>query len=215
MSTKTKQEALFSTVIRDRHSVRKYDSNWKIPKDELNEILAEATLAPSGANMQTWRFLVIDEQTKKDILLPIANNQEQVVQASAVVAVLGDRQAIDKVDQIYNAAVQAGYMTEQAKSQMIKNIKGYFSDPHSDVVKRSVLIDGSLVSMQLMLSAKAKGYDTVPMLGYNEQAFRKAFGISDRYSTVMLIAIGKAAQPAHPTLRLPLEEVTFWNNMPE
>ncbi|MGP7818724.1 nitroreductase family protein [Niallia sp. 01092] len=215
MSTKAKQEALFSTVIRDRHSVRKYDSNWKMSKDELNEILQEATLAPSAANMQPWRFLVIDDQAKKDILLPIAHNQEQVVQASAVIAVLGDLQLIEKVEQIYSDAVEAGYMTEQAKSQMINNIHGYFSDPHSDIVKRTVLIDGGLVSMQIMLSAKARGYDTVPMAGYSEPAFRKAFGISDRYAAVMLIAIGKAAHPAHTTVRLPLEEVTFWNTMPE
>ncbi|MGG3643417.1 nitroreductase family protein [Bacillus gobiensis] len=215
MSIKVKQESLFSDVIRDRHSVRKYDPNWKLSKDELNEILKEATLAPSGANVQPWRFLVIDDQAKKEILLPIAFNQEQVVQASAVIAVLGDSQAIEKVEQIYSAAVEAGYMTEEAKSQMIKNINGYYSDPHSDIVKRSLLIDGGLVSMQIMLSAKARGYDTVPMAGYSEPEFRKAFGISDRYATVMLIAIGKAAQPAHPTVRLPLDEVTFWNTMPE
>jgi len=55
----------------------------------------------------------------------------------------------------------------------------------------------------------------VPMAGYDEQALRSAFQISDRYAVVMLIAVGKAAQQAHKTVRLPVEEVIFRNAMPE
>ncbi|MFC9774238.1 nitroreductase family protein [Paenibacillus chitinolyticus] len=43
----------------------------------------------------------------------------------------------------------------------------------------------------------------------------EAFNISERYAPVMLIAIGKAAKPGHPTLRLPIEDVTFYNEMPK
>ncbi|MCR8632729.1 nitroreductase family protein [Paenibacillus radicis (ex Xue et al. 2023)] len=215
MSIQVGQAVLFADVVRDRHSVRKYDASWTISKEEMTELLQEATLAPSGANVQPWRFLVIDDAELKKKLLPIAYNQEQVIQASAVVAILGDLQGIDKAEQIYSAAVDAGYMSEEAKEQILQNLRRFYSDPTSEVVKRSSLIDGSLVSMQFMLSAKARGYDTVPMGGYDEKSLRSAFHISDRYSVVMLIAVGKAAQEAHKTVRLPVEEVTFWNAIPE
>ncbi|ETT65684.1 NAD(P)H nitroreductase [Paenibacillus sp. FSL H8-457] len=52
--------------------------------------MRQATLAPSAANLQPWRFLVIDSPELKQKLLPIASNQQQVVEASAVIAVLGD-----------------------------------------------------------------------------------------------------------------------------
>ena len=215
MSIQVGQAALFADVVRERHSVRKYDPSWTISREEMAELLQEATLAPSGANLQPWRFLVIDEAELKQKLLPIAFNQEQVIQASAVVAVLGDLKAIDKAEQIYSAAIEAGYMNEQVKAQILNNLRRFYADPASEAVKRSVLIDGGLVSMQLMLSAKARGYDTVPMAGYDEQALRSAFQISDRYAVVMLIAVGKAAQQAHKTVRLPVEEVIFRNAMPE
>ncbi|MNH45853.1 putative NAD(P)H nitroreductase YodC [compost metagenome] len=65
--------------------------------------------------------------------------------------------------------------------------------------------------MQLMLAAKAKGYDTVPMGGFNPEQFRELFNIPERYVTVMLIALGKAAAEGRSTARLPLDEVAQWN----
>ncbi len=66
-----------------------------------------------------------------------------------------------------------------------------------------------------MLVARAKGYDTVAMAGYDEQKFMEAFCISERYVPIMLITIGKAAKPGHPTVRLAVDEVAFFNKMPK
>jgi nitroreductase len=61
-------EQSFSSVIRERHSVRKYDPHFKISQEEIIDILNEATLAPSSSNMQPWKFLVIqDAETKKEL----------------------------------------------------------------------------------------------------------------------------------------------------
>lgn len=68
--------------------------------------------------------------------------------------------------------------------------------------------------MQLMLVARAKGYDTVPMGGYDQAKFVEAFNIPERYAPVMLIAIGKAAKPGHPTVRLAVDDVAFFNEIP-
>lgn len=57
-----KAEPQFFDVIQDRRSVRYYDSEVKISQEEMKDILRLATLAPSGANLQPWRFLVIDSQ---------------------------------------------------------------------------------------------------------------------------------------------------------
>lgn len=82
MSTELKTEVEFNKVIRERHSVRKYDPSWKISEEEIKEILGEAVLAPSSSNLQPWRFIVITDQELKAQLLPIANNQQQTVEAS-------------------------------------------------------------------------------------------------------------------------------------
>lgn len=211
MSTELKTEVEFNKVIRERHSVRKYDPSWKISEEELKEILGEAVLAPSSSNLQPWRFIVITDQELKAQLLPIANNQQQTVEASAIIAVLGDSEAYRNAEAIYEYAEAAGYVTPEVGAAMAKRSRDGYSSMPVEVLNNIARVDGSLVSMQLMLAAKAKGYDTVPMGGFNPDGFRELFQIPERYITVMLIALGKAAVEGRPTVRLPLEQVTHWN----
>ncbi|MGN7470425.1 nitroreductase family protein [Brevibacillus sp. SAFN-007a] len=204
----------FFEVITERRSVRHYDPTVKISRDELKQMVAEATLAPSSSNLQPWRFLIIDDQALKEKLLPIAFNQKQVVEAAAVIAVLADYEGYKQAEKIYQKAIDAGYMTEETKATLIANIHRRYENRERSQIKDVALVDGGLVAMQFMLVAKARGYDTVPMGGYHDERFKEAFHISDRYETVMLIAVGKAAQPGHPTTRLDVEDITFWNEMP-
>ncbi|MDF2837378.1 MAG: nitroreductase family protein [Paenibacillus sp.] len=209
----TKQALEFSQVVKERRSVRQYDKSYKIAKEELQSLLAEATLAPSSANMQPWKFMVIDDQDLKEQLLPIANNQQQVADASAVIAVLADLEYVEQVEKIYGAAVDAGYMEVAVKETLVANITRVMGSLDASLIKEVALFDCGLVSMQLMLSAKARGYDTVPMAGFDKSKFVEAFNIPARYAPTILIAVGKAAAPGHPTTRLPVEDVTFWNGV--
>ncbi|PTM56412.1 nitroreductase family protein [Desmospora activa] len=211
MSTLLKPD--FHTVVAERGSVRSYDPSVKISREEMAEILKEATLAPSSSNLQPWRFLVIDEPELLKDLHPIAYNQEQVLQASAVIAVLGDMKWYEKGEKIYTLSQKAGYMTEELKQRFIQTAEQLYANMDEDRKASIVDIDAGLISMQLMLIARARGYDTVPMGGYDKEKFIEAFNIPSDYRSIMLIAIGKAAAPAHPTVRLPLEDVVFWNKI--
>ena len=66
METKTDKFAELSNLIRERHSIRHYDPDFKISKDEIRELIQEAVYAPSGNNLQSWRFLVITDQKLKE-----------------------------------------------------------------------------------------------------------------------------------------------------
>lgn len=208
------EQQMFLDVIRERRSVRVYDPTVKISREEMTEILELATLAPSSSNLQPWRFLVIDTPELKEKLLPITFNQQQVVEASAVIAVLGDVESYKKAEKIYGQAVEAGFMPADTAKSFIERTVGMYSSLSPEVARQIVFTDGGLISMQLMLVARSKGYDTVPMGGYDKAKFVEAFGISEQYVPVMLIAIGKAAKPGHPTTRLPIEDVAFFNEMP-
>ena len=205
---------MFLDVIQERRSVRTYDPTVQITREEMVEILELATLAPSSSNLQPWRFLVIDKPDLKQKLLPIAYNQQQVVEASAVIAVLGDVESYKKAEKIYGQAVDAGFMPEDTAKSFIERTVGTYSNLPPEVARQIVYTDGGLISMQIMLIARSKGYDTVPMGGYDQAKFVEAFGISEQYVPVMLIAIGKATKPGHPTTRLPIEDIMFFNEMP-
>lgn len=213
MTAKTElgEQQEFFTVIKERHSVRKYDPAYEMTEEEIQLILNDAIKAPSSSNLQPWRFIVVQDQELKQKLLPIANNQIQVVEASAVIVVLGDIEAYRNVEKIYSLAVDKGYMSEEIKERMVANTLRFYPQAPDQKRRDIALIDGGLVSMQLMLSAKARGYDTVPMGGYDPVQLRELFNIPPRYADVMLIALGKAAVNAHASVRLPLHDIASWN----
>lgn len=205
MNSLIKQD--LSTIIRERHSVRKYDASFKIPREEIEEILSEGILAPSSSNLQPWRFIVIDDQEVKKELRQIANNHEQIETSSAIIAVLGDKEMYHNIEKVYRSNYEAGFMNLETVEQIIQNSKNVYTQASEEIRKNIASFDTGLVSMQLMLIAKAKGYDTVTMGGFDKEKFIKKFNISDRYMPIVLIAIGKAAAPAYQTTRIPLKEI--------
>ena len=203
---------LFAT-IQARHSVKHYDATHQLSREQIEQLLAAAHAAPSSWNLQHWKFFVIDEQSRKEQLLPIAYGQRQVVDASFTVAILGDLQAHLNAERIYGEAVSNGALSADIKDRLIAQINGAYQNPQ--VARDEAILNGSLAAMQLMLAAKAVGLDTCPMGGFNKAQFIEQFAISDRYIPVMLVAIGKAAKPAYPSSRLPLAEMTIWNEFSE
>lgn len=203
----TTTTSYLNKVMQDRKSVRKYESDFKIPQSELEELLVEATTAPSSSNLQPWRFLVIqDEAVKKELRL-IANNQEQVETASAIIAVLGDTEMYNNAEEVYTKNFELGYMDEVTSNMMIENSLKLYSNLPKEVLKNIATFDAGLISMQIMLLAKEMGYDTVPMGGFNKEAFAKRFELTDNLVPIVLIAIGKAAAPAYGSSRLALNDI--------
>lgn len=164
-------------------------------------------MAPSSSNLQPWKFLIIkDEETKKE-LRGIAYNQEQVETASAIIAVIGDSEMYRNAEKVYRSPYEAGYMDETTMARMIENTNRTYPNAPLHARENIASFDVGLVSMQLMLIARARGYDTVPMGGFNKEQFTERFEIDERYTPIVLIALGKAAAPGHPTTRLSIEDV--------
>ncbi|KAA6451795.1 nitroreductase family protein [Bacillus swezeyi] len=195
-------------LLQERSSIKEYDTSVSISKEELTELLNITTKAPSAWNLQHWHFTVFHSQESKDTLLPIAYSQKQVSQASAVVAVLGDLQANLNGEAVYGPLTEAGFMTEEIKHTLLGQINGAYQN--SAFARDAAFTNASLAAMQLMIAAKAMGYDTCAMGGFDKEAFVKEFNIDERYVPVMLISIGKPAKPAHKSSRFDVSEVSTW-----
>ena len=200
----------FKDVVFNRHSVKEFDKDYKIEREEMLQILEEATKAPSSVNLQPWRFVIVESEEGKDKLRPIIKfNTKQNDSSSAMILIFGDMKCYEKTDEIYSMAVEAGYMNEDDKNKSVELFnqvyKSFSKEEMNDVVK----IDSSLAAMQLMLVARARGYDTNPIGGFEKDQLAEAFGLDpDRYVPVMIVAIGKAAYTAHKSPRLDVKDIT-------
>ncbi len=193
-------------ILKERASVKEYDTTHEMTKEELTELLDITTKAPSAWNLQHWHFTVFHSAESKAKLLPIAYNQKQVSQASAVIAVLGDLEANLKGEKIYRELAEQGFITEDIKETLMTQINGAYQS--EQYAREAAYSNASLAAMQLMIAAKAMGYDTCAMGGFSKEAYVKEFNVSGRYEPVMLISVGKAAKEAHKSNRFDIEEVS-------
>ena len=106
-------------VIKARRSIRKYRPE-PIPDDKMGMILDAARLAPSAANRQPWRFVLVQNADRKKVLARAANDQTFLGDAAVIVVAVGDpevsarwheKDTMIAVEHIVLAATALGYGT--------------------------------------------------------------------------------------------------------
>lgn len=203
-------ENKFEDIVFGRKSVRLYDENYKISHEEMLEMIKEATTAPSSVNMQPWRFVVAESDEAKEILRPLIRfNTRQNDTSSAMVMIFGDMLNYEYGEEIYDQAVAEGKMPQEVRDQqlaaIIPHYKALTKEQMNDVVK----IDSSLAAMQFMLVARAHGYETNPIGGFEADQLAEAFGLDkERFVPVMILSIGKAVETGYESVRLAPEKIT-------
>lgn len=72
-------------AIKERKSIRSFERK-PIPKEHLKKLMEAAQLAPSGHNLQPWKFIAVEEQKLKDELVEACNGQEFIADSSVIIA---------------------------------------------------------------------------------------------------------------------------------
>lgn len=73
-----------------RRSVRQFEPNKIISKQDMEDVLKIAMYAPSGCNKQPWEFVVVDDARLKADIVNIHPHASFLKDASAAIVVCGD-----------------------------------------------------------------------------------------------------------------------------
>lgn len=189
-------------AVKQRRSVKKFDPNHQMTDAEINTLMEHTILSPTSFNMQNWRFVVVKDQETKEKLKAASWGQAQVADASIVVLLCGDLNAATKEPERYwrNAPTEV-------QNQIVPMIGKFYQDNEQlqrDEAMRSCGIAGQTV----MLVAKAMGYDTCPMIGFNPQQVAEIINLPEDYVISFMVVVGKALEPARQRAgQLDLSEV--------
>lgn len=198
--------------ILQRKSIRLYDPTVTISEDELKTIILEANQAPSSMNMQPWRYVVIRSKEGKEQLRPaLYGNINQLETSSAMIVIFNDLEKFSLAEKIYTTAYEKGLMPLEVKEKQIANISNLIAKSDKQKLNITGMIDCGLAAMNLMLVAREHGYDTCPIGGFNHEMIYDVTGMSkERYTPVMIVSIGKAAEKGYDSIRLPFEDVAYF-----
>ncbi len=192
-------------TIRARRAVKSYDPAHTLTADEEKQLLELAQQTPSSFNIQHWRFVKVTDKDLRAKIREAAWNQAQVTDASLLLVICADIKAWEKSPERYwqNAPEAAKILVP-----MIANFYGGKEQLQRDEAMRSV----GFVGQTLMLAAKAMGYDSSPMIGFDAARVAELIKLPEDHAIGMMLAIGKGLKPANPKGGyLPLNEILLEN----
>lgn len=181
-------------AIRDRRATPSFDGE-PIPPSDLRQILEAGLHAPSGYNMQPWRFIVVQNPDQRRRLRAASYNQAKVEEASAVIVACGDRDGWRKdLDEMLRMG-RAGGMPESYAAQAAVSVPGYLSSFTHDQMTGWLNKQVMLAFTSMLLTAEVLGYDTAPMEGFEQARVCETLRLPMSYWVVALLAIGHLKGP--------------------
>lgn len=180
-------------VALDRRATNNFAPD-PVPEEFLDAILSLAAQAPSGYNLQPWRFIVVREEENRKRLQKVAFNQPKVAEAPVVVICLGMKEEWkERATEVFREGAERGAgkgdSWERARDSAVNFISS--NVPMPVWVTRHAMI----ATTYLMLAAEAYGFDTAPMEGFDPAGVKTEFGIPEEAEVVALVAIGRATLP--------------------
>lgn len=193
-----------SDAIRARRAVKHFDPDHQLTDQEEAEIKELLRCAPTSFNMQNWRFLFVKDEDLRKNLREAAWGQAQVTDAAALVIICADLHAWrDRPERYWEDAPKE--VAEYLVGAM-EPFYGHKKWQQRDEAMRSV----GIAAQTLMIAAKGMGYDSCPMIGFDEIKVAELINLPENYVVGMMVTIGKAIEPARPKGGyIPDDEVFF------
>lgn len=183
-------------LLLERRSTHQFSSE-EVPEEYLNAILELAAQAPSGYNLQPWRFIVVRDEENRKRLQSVAFNQPKVGQAPVVVIFVGMKEEWKaRADEVFREGAERGAGKVDAWQGYRDSAFGFIEGmQHLPTwVNRHTMI----AFTTMMIAAEAYGFDTAPMEGFDAAGVKREFNLPEEAEVVGLLAIGRAVGAEKP-----------------
>ncbi len=191
------------SVIESRRSIRKFLPD-PIPDEYINEILDAARLAPSGGNIQPWRFVVIKNPEAREKLHDftmgfVANAPLTIVCCSDLDA---SRSYRERYKELRKAGAFEGVILDMPKSSIQKT-----DVMNMDQIKGSLNLNTAIAVEHMVLRATDLGLGSCWVMMFNRKELASWLQLDNNLYPFCLLPIGFADQKPLPRPRKNLDEI--------
>jgi nitroreductase len=171
------------TAIRERRSVRNYRKD-PVSNETILQCIEAARLAPSWANTQVWRFIVVKDPTVKEAMSGAMTQFNPARQA-----LLDAPVAVCLVAQRNLAGLKKG--------EPVTDKGDWF------------MFDCGIAMEHFVLTAWSLGLGTVHVGAFDAKKVEEALAVPEGYSAVSMTPLGYFDDQPDPRPRKPLDEILF------
>jgi len=176
-------------AIQNRRSIRRYQAT---PVDDkaVETVLEAARLAPSWANTQCWRFIVVRDE----------GNRNRIADTLFTSPDIGEKNPAENA--IRSAPVLIVACAEMGKSGF------YNSEPATDKGDW-YMFDVALAMQNLVVAAHSLGLGTVHVGSFDAREVASILKVPDGFCVVEMTPLGYPDQQPKPRPRKELAEIVF------
>lgn len=190
----------FDQVIETRRSIRNFKPE-PVSDEAISELLKAARLAPSGSNIQPWRFIIIRSPEMKE-KLKAATVFRFVSKAPVVIACCADLSALDNRPDRLIELVQAGVFDNV-------EMDGEYTPPerNQEQLLAYLNMNVGIAITHMMLKAVDLGLGTCWIGGFDPMKSKEILALDDNLHVVALLPVGYPERVPAQRPRFPLEHL--------
>ena len=195
----------FEQIVMKRYATKLFDGK-KIPEEKIDKLLELIRYAPSSFNIQPWKIIVVKDQKLKEKLQPATWNQQQIPTCSHLLIFCADTDIAENIDRLEKTMIENGANKEsiQGIMDMMRSFeKGLSAEQKLSWSQRQTF----LALGNALNGAKALGFDSCPMEGFNPAEYSKILNLPKNLVPTALCPVGYAKDTAKGKLRFAKKDV--------
>lgn len=200
-------------AIQKRRSIRKFKTT-PLTTEQINNLLEAARLAPSGCNVQPWRFIIVNDTQLRTKLCEASFDQQFIKDAPIVIVCCSDlhswKESKEKTQELLNRAdINLGEKCEKALMERVE--KTAADSTHERI--SSAMLNVAIAIEHIVLTAVELGLGSCWVRLFDEKKVKQILKLPEYVFVVALLPIGipDEAPPARP--RLPLSKIILQNSI--
>ena len=190
----------FDQVIQTRRSIRNFKPD-PVSDKTIYDILAAARLAPSGSNIQPWRFIIIRSPEMKE-KLKTTTIWRFALKAPVIIACCTDLSAPEG---------RQDRLVELSQAGVFDNVEmgGDYTPPEKtqEQLLAYLNMNVGIAITHMMLKAVDLGLGTCWIGGFDPMKAKEVLALDDNLHVVALLPIGYPERIPAPRPRFPLENL--------
>ncbi|MDA9067730.1 NAD(P)H-dependent oxidoreductase [Flavobacteriaceae bacterium] len=175
-----------------RYATKKFDSNRKLSKNQVNTLKNAFNLTASSYGLQPIKLIVISNQEIKNNLLESSLNQQQVIQCSHLLVICVETDIDESYIELYFKRVVDIRKTPPKVLESFKNsIINEFNDMSNTSIINWSINQAYLALGNLMTVCSVEEIDSCPMEGFLPEKYDEILDLKTKnLKSVLVMPVG-------------------------
>lgn len=195
----------FNEVIKQRRSIRKF-KNEPVPDNLIRELIDAGRLAPSGLNVQPWRYIVVKSKEIREKIAQAISSSHAANSPILIICCI-DMLTFSALPVRINELKEAGAFSGTNREN--SDFKDFLENKNIDknLLRINSALNAAISIDHILLKATDLGLGSCWLGVFDESKIKEFTGLDERYYVTAVLAVGYPDQSPPPRPRLSIDEI--------